>query len=55
MLHFNFQGKFITNCIFYLLNKSPEYKKDARQHPRLYGSQTFSLGGVGGDIVENVH
>jgi hypothetical protein len=35
-------------------HESPKHKEDAGEHPGLYCCQTLSLGGVGGDGVEDV-
>ena len=37
-----------------LLYESTKYKENAGQHPGFYGSQTLSLGCVGGHCVEDV-
>ena len=41
----------IEFSFFSLLTK---YKENAGQHPDLYSSEAFSLGRVGGDIIEDV-
>ena len=40
--------------IISLLNQSAEDKQDASQHPGLNGCETFGLGSISGDRVENV-
>ena len=37
-----------------VFSKSCKYKEDTGHHPGFYGSQSFSLGSVGGDIIEDV-
>ena len=43
-----------TSRLSLLTYESPKHEENTGQHPGLYGSQTLSLGGVGGDRVEDV-
>ena len=42
------------HILYFLLDQSTEHKKNAGQHPGLYGSESLCLGSVGGDVVEDV-